>query len=58
MVNEIKKALRNLLATYPFEFRDEYVEVLTGANEGIDGWVMLNYLKGVIAPGSPVCPLH
>jgi len=38
--------INQVLESSPFSFRPEYVKVIDGADEGVYGWVGLNYIEG------------
>eukprot|EP00873_Tetraselmis_striata_P016029 jgi/Tetstr1/436293/TSEL_025134.t1 len=43
--------VRQLLDASPFRFEADWVRVIEGADEGIYGWVGLNYMQGQLVPG-------
>ncbi|XP_017265520.1 ectonucleoside triphosphate diphosphohydrolase 3 [Kryptolebias marmoratus] len=42
--NEIMDSLREYLSSLPFDFRN--ASIMTGQEEGLYGWITVNYLKG------------
>ena len=49
------KAVRDLFARYPFQFDPEdAVEIIDGTDEGIYGWVTVNYLLDKIGSNPQV----
>lgn len=46
----ILKAIGNLFQTYPFAYEDGYARVISGAEEGVFGWITVNYLLGTVDP--------
>ena len=48
--DEILDSVRATLARSGFVFRDEWVTVLDGRDEGIYGWATVNYLKHTLYP--------
>lgn len=53
----ILEAVRNELSdvrTNPFQFRRSWARMITGTQEGLNGWIATNYLAGVLhLPASP-----
>eukprot|EP00898_Chlorokybus_atmophyticus_P007057 jgi/Chlat1/7352/Chrsp59S06958 len=43
---DILKEVRNLFKEYPFDFSDDSVSILDGADEGAFAWVTVNFLLG------------
>jgi apyrase len=41
---EIMEAVRDYLSTTPFRFERDWAQIITGVEEGIYGWITVNYL--------------
>lgn len=50
---EILDSCRAFIASYPFLFRPEWAQIISGSEEGIFGWLAVNYLEGALASGRP-----
>lgn len=46
--NAILESVRDVLEASPFQFQREWAYILSGKEEGIFGWVTVNYLRGSI----------
>jgi len=44
------QSVRETLAASPFLFRPEWAYILSGSDEGVFGWVAVNYLLGALTP--------
>eukprot|EP00823_Brevimastigomonas_motovehiculus_P002134 TRINITY_DN1355_c0_g1_i1.p1 TRINITY_DN1355_c0_g1~~TRINITY_DN1355_c0_g1_i1.p1 ORF type:complete len:519 (-),score=103.77 TRINITY_DN1355_c0_g1_i1:189-1745(-) len=55
--NAILERVRDEMAKQPFLFRREWAKIITGQQEGLNGWISLNYLRGVFDPSSSVAPV-
>lgn len=47
----ILENVRNELATWGFNFQRDWARIISGSEEGINGFIAANYLKGVFKPG-------
>lgn len=52
--NAILASCRTTMATYPFFFLPSWVSVISGADEGVYGWITVNYLKDTLLEGDPM----
>jgi len=43
----ILESCRQTIARYPFIFKPEWALIISGTQEGVNGWVAVNYLKGI-----------
>lgn len=46
----ILKEVRSYLATTGFMFQDSWARVISGEEEGIFGWITVNYVNGLLVP--------
>lgn len=43
-------SVRNYLSTTPFKFQDKWARVISGEEEGVFGWITVNYLASTLVP--------
>lgn len=52
IANQILESVRDELQTWGFKFDRNYVRLISGREEGLNGWIATNYLQGVFSKPS------